>query len=110
MCTVGLIGGSNMVKNPKFAQVLYDASKTDTRVGFSKNILPFCTLIVAEHGRSKKKYYMLQLTEGEFGWKYVKRVKLENLDYEYVMKVIKKEYPDFMKKYAEYLINKNLEG
>ena len=26
------------------------------------------------------------------------------------MKVIKKEYPDFMKKYAEYLINKNLEG
>ena len=53
---------------------------------------------------------MLQLTEGQFGWKYVKRVKLENLDYEYVMKVIKKEYPDFMKKYAEYLINKNLEG
>ena len=52
-----------MIKNIKFAQVLHDASKTDTRVGFSKNILPFCTLIVAEHGRSKKKYYMLQLTE-----------------------------------------------
>ena len=50
-----------MVKNPKFAQVLHDASKTDTRVGFSKNILPFCTLIVAEHGRSKKKYYKLAI-------------------------------------------------
>lgn len=92
--------------NPKLAEILQEASIVDSRIGYSKSILPFCMLKVAEHGRSKKKYYMLEFSEG----KYVKRVKLKHLDYDYVLKNIKEEYPDFMKRYASHLVRKILEG